>query len=311
MTRPLVQQVPRRADREIVLVAPGDRELRLDGDPEWILGVLERCDGRTEAAEIAAAAGDDASELIDALLEHGVAVDGAQAWRHFHAQSSVGSGLGTAPTQERLAAQLDARYKPARLTGTAVALEPAGCAVADLARRRRSASSQDGPRAVSFSELSAVLAGMYAGTGRQGRPVPSGGGLYPLVVHVALRGDTPPGPGLWWLDPAGPALELVRREDTDPTALLLPHPFTDPLVAAAGPVVIVSADLERPSEKYANRGYRFALLEAGAVMQNAYLVATELGVPVRAIGGIDDVVAAPFLELPEHTVALLAILLGA
>jgi SagB-type dehydrogenase family enzyme len=310
-TRPLVQQVPRRVGAEIVLAAPGGRDLRLGGDANWVMHVLERCDGHAQGAEITAALGPEAGELIDALLEHGVAVDAAEAWKHFHAQSSVGSGLGRAPTEAQLAAQLERSFAPSRLAGATVALDPAHADIIDLARRRRSASPDDGPRAVSFGELSAVLAGMYAGTGHHERPVPSGGGLYPLVVHVVLRGDDRPGAGLWWFHPAAAGLELVRRDDADPAALLIAHPVTDELVNASGPVVLISADLERPAEKYANRGYRFALLEAGAVMQNAYLVATELGVPIRAIGGIEDVATATFLELPASAVPLLAIVLGA
>ncbi len=309
--RPLVAQVPRRAGDEIVLAAPGERELRLGGDLDWVMSVLERCDGRAEAQTIAAAVGADAAQLIGQLLEHGVAVDGADAWRLFHAQSSVGSGLGSAPTDAQIAAGLERAVAPLRLAGTTVALQPEPSAVVDLARTRRSSSHRDAARSVSWSELSAVLAGMYGGRGHRGRPVPSGGGLYPLLVHVALRGDEPPGPGLWWLDPAIPALELVRRADADPAGVLLSHPLSDPLIAAGGPVVLISAELERPAEKYANRGYRLALLEAGAVMQNAYLVATELGVPVRAIGGIDDGPAARFLELSPSAVALLAVVLGA
>lgn len=309
--RPLVQQVPRRCDGEIVLAASGGRELRLGGDADWVARVLERCDGRTPAAAIAAELGPEAGELVGTLLEHGVAVDGAEAWRHFHAQSSVGSGLGTAPSDAQLAAQLERSFIPPRLSGVHVELEPAPAEVIELAGRRRSAWPEHGPRAVSWGELSAVLVGMYGGAGRQGRPVPSGGGLYPLAVHVALRGADPPGAGLWWLDPATAALELVRRDAADPAPLFLHHPATDPLIAAGNPVVLISAELERPAEKYANRGYRFALLEAGAVMQNAYLVATELGVPVRAIGGIDDTATTAFLELPASAVPLLAIVLGA
>jgi hypothetical protein len=51
-------------------------------------------------------------------------------------------------------------------------------------------------------------------------------------------------------------------------------------------------------------------MEAGAAMQAAYLTATELGVPIRAIGGIDDRAVHRFLQLPETAVPLLAILIG-
>ena len=45
-------------------------------------------------------------------------------------------------------------------------------------------------------------------------------------------------------------------------------------------------------------------------MQSAQLVATELGLPLRPIGGIDDGAVHRFLGLPEAAVALLALMVG-
>ena len=57
--------------------------------------------------------------------------------------------------------------------------------------------------------------------------------------------------------------------------------------------------------KYGLRGYRFALLEAGHVMQNALLAATAMRVPALPLGGfydcrLDELVGADGLE--ESTV---------
>jgi nitroreductase len=52
------------------------------------------------------------------------------------------------------------------------------------------------------------------------------------------------------------------------------------------------------------------LIESGAAMQSVYLAATELGVPIRAIGGIDDARTPALLGLPESSVALLALIIG-
>jgi SagB-type dehydrogenase family enzyme len=40
--------------------------------------------------------------------------------------------------------------------------------------------------------------------------------------------------------------------------------------------------------KYGLRGYRFALIEAGHVMQNAVLAAAALGIAARPLGGYYD-----------------------
>ena len=45
-------------------------------------------------------------------------------------------------------------------------------------------------------------------------------------------------------------------------------------------------------------------------MQMAYLAGIELSVPVRAIGGVDDVSAPELLGMPEGAVPLLGLTLG-
>jgi hypothetical protein len=51
-------------------------------------------------------------------------------------------------------------------------------------------------------------------------------------------------------------------------------------------------------------------MEIGAAMQSAYLAATELELPLRAIGGVIEDPLHEFLELPPDCDPLLAVLLG-
>ena len=107
------------------------------------------------------------------------------------------------------------------------------------------------------------------------------------------------------------ARALARAQGRlDAAPLFASHPTTDPLISAGHPIVFVSADLARPSRKYANRAYRLALMEIGAAMQNAYLIGAELRLPVRAVAGLIEEEADSFLELPADAHALLAMLVG-
>jgi SagB-type dehydrogenase family enzyme len=56
-------------------------------------------------------------------------------------------------------------------------------------------------------------------------------------------------------------------------------------------VVLLSAVMRRTYAKYGERGYRYALLEAGHVMQNLCLAGAALGIPVTPLGGFDDATA--------------------
>jgi SagB-type dehydrogenase family enzyme len=191
-------------------------------------------------------------------------------------------------------------------------LGPSGGRFLELAALRRSAVPGDGRHAVTFEELSLVLRAMYGSVSPDGRrSVGSGGALYPLAVHALLPAAVSPlEAGLWWYDPASEGVQQVSEGPPPPSELVLRERISDGLLEAGQPVVFVSADVGRSSARYSNRAYTLALMEAGAAMQNAYLAGAEVGLPVRAIAGLDDNAARTALELPDGVVPLLAVLLG-
>ncbi|MBJ7458797.1 MAG: SagB family peptide dehydrogenase [Thermoleophilaceae bacterium] len=290
----------------------GDRVVELEGDD--VARVLSGCDGRTTVSELLAANGEGARELIEALFEVGALVDGADAWQIFHRQGSLGTALGTAASDETVVGLQRRRYRPDLNSADVVALEPVDSSVLELTRTRSSSTADTPFCDPDFAQLSAMLAAIYTvresgnGTKRGGNP--SAGALYPLVIHLVLRRSVGElSPGLWWLDPF--AGTLHRLGDADGAeAMFIPEPGCDKLLERASPLIFISADISGPARKYGARGYRYALIESGAAMQSAYLAATELGVPLRAVGGIDDVRVPEFLGLPDSAVALLALILG-
>ncbi len=291
----------------------GRDEIRIDGAPDALRAILGDCDGRRSVHDLTTRHA-DARDLIATLLGLGAVVDAEHAWRVLHRQSSVGSALGRGLDDGELDALQRATFTPRHADGEPVPLVPDPSATGSAAAARRSARPGDPPGAASFGQLSAILAATYALRPREDAPtgaVPSAGALYPLAVHLLLREPLGPlDPGLWWHDPAGLGLRSLRTGAADAAPLFVPEPTCAALLARGRPAVFLSADLERPSRKYGARAYRYALLEAGAAMQSACLVATELGVPVRPVGGIDDGATHGFLELPDTAVALLALLIG-
>jgi SagB-type dehydrogenase family enzyme len=124
--------------------------------------------------------------------------------------------------------------------------------------------------------------------------VPSGGGLYPLELYVALRGK-----GIHRYDPE---LHLLEQHDPgDPwPALVLTSPAPE-LLDGASAAIFVLGVFGRTRFKYGQRGYRFALLEAGHVVQNVVLAAAALDVAALPFGGyydarVDDLVGADGVE---------------
>jgi len=305
-----------RWERDAAVVELGPREARVAGDVARLMAILAACDGRSTLGQIAARVGPDARELVALLLAEDAVVDAEQAWRVLHRQSSVGSALGRPIEGQELAALGQATFAPAATSQRTVELAPPASAVGEIAARRRSTGPDDPAVPATFPLVSAVLTAAYtvtsgSGTVPNGGTVASAGALYPLVVHLLLREPLGPAdPGLWWHDPRAALLHRVGDEPEDTAALFVSEPGLMHLLERHQPVVFLSADIARPSRKYGPRGYRYALIEAGAAMHSAQLIATELGLPLRPIGGIDDGAVHRFLDLPGSAVALLALVAG-
>ncbi|OYY69357.1 SagB/ThcOx family dehydrogenase [Sphingomonas sp. 28-63-12] len=161
--------------------------------------------------------------------------------------------------------------------------------------------------ALDLDQVSALLFNAYGETRdnaettfpRPFRTVPSGGALYPLdlYLHSARIAGAPP--GLYYYDPTRHQLRLVRRGDqTHKLSGFFVQPEL-PLNSAAQ--LFITAFFERSTFKYRDRGYRFALLEAGHVAQNFNLAGTALGLAVTCVGGYFDRDVDDFLQIDGIT----------
>lgn len=74
--------------------------------------------------------------------------------------------------------------------------------------------------------------------------------------------------------------------------------------------IIIAADLERQPHKYANRGYRLTLIEAGHVAENISLYCTEQGLGACEMGGVQDEPMKRELKMPDNVWPLLAVAIG-
>ena len=142
------------------------------------------------------------------------------------------------------------------------------------------------------------------------RPVPSGGGLYPLEIYVlAMRVDGLL-PGVYHYAPMIHALEEVRTLSLPPT-LVSDIFLHQPYVGTCAAVGVITAVIDRSLRKYEDRGYRYVLFEAGHLAQNLNLTSLALGLGTLNLGGFYDDELARLLGLPLHAeVPLYGIALG-
>jgi SagB-type dehydrogenase family enzyme len=118
------------------------------------------------------------------------------------------------------------------------------------------------------------------------RCAPSGGALFPIELYCAVQRVTSLDDGLYAYVPMPHSLHLVSAGPV--TAAMERATFLEETVRAAAVTIVMVANFPRTKFKYGERGYRFALLEAGHIAQNILLVAASLKVGSLVLGGFVD-----------------------
>lgn len=142
------------------------------------------------------------------------------------------------------------------------------------------------------------------------RPVPSGGGLYPLELYVLAQHVTDLGGGVHHYVPLGHRLETVRP-DALPSMLTAELFLGQPYLIEAAAIVVITAVVQRSLWKYEDRGYRYILFEAGHVAQNLDLCAQAFELATLNLGGFLDEDVSDLLALDaEEEIVLYGVAVG-
>ena len=170
---------------------------------------------------------------------------------------------------------------------------------------RRGSTRQFARKPITFRQLSTVLH-------RASRGIPAdfldpvGSALLDLYLIVHAVDDLPSGAYLFHRDRQ--ALELLKEGDFRAEAGYLG--LNQALPADASVDVFLLADLKPILDRYGNRGYRAAQLEAGIVGGKLYLCAYALGLGASGLTFYDDDVTAFFSPHAEGKSALFLVALG-
>ncbi len=171
--------------------------------------------------------------------------------------------------------------------------------------RKRGSTRRFARDPISQAQFEAILAGSSRGSPSDfhGR---DGGSLVDMYTIVHAVDGMPA--GSYYFDPQTSKLELLREGDLRARAGHLC--FEQALGADASAVTFFMADLEAIFQRYGNRGYRAAQLEAGIVGGKMYLCAHSLGLGATGMTFYDDEVAEFFSPHAEGKSLMFLVAVG-
>lgn len=150
--------------------------------------------------------------------------------------------------------------------------------------KERGSTRRFAPTPISRANLASILHAATRGVPADFLSSP-GSSLLNLYLIINAVDDIPPGA---YYSPRRPGLSLLKPGDFRQQAGHLG--FEQALPADASAVAFFMADLTRILEKYGNRGYRAAQLEAGILGGKLYLSAHSLGLGASGLTFYDDAV---------------------
>ena len=270
--------------------------------------VFAALDGRTTLADLLTqlplANHADIEAVIPAALTARVIVDSRCMWSLFH-RLSDNPGLLPALAPVESAYGLP-RWRPAA-PGLGRPIDSVSPAFDELTARRRSSVFQSPISGARSEQIAISVANSAYRLSDGSGPVASAGALHPLQLFVIGQGTKDP--VLHVIDHDNGRSYRMATEPRNIPSYFLEEPVVLGALERGAAAVIIAADPERTTLKYANRGWRYVLMEAGAVAHQIQLNCIEAGVESRPVGGYHD---WPLAELLGGELLVLAtVLIGA
>lgn len=297
----LLAPIHRGDDERLTLNGPRGQVV-VDDQSKMIEPMLAQFDGFTDTSDILSQLSDEAlvadlEELVDYLRLQKILVP-------THRQFEVGHFAGANPQTFDSGSPFS---DVARLQApSASASSDAVRGLARLASDRRSCRAFEKERQVPRDDLVDVL---RISQSRVLKPTALAGAIQ-AVRLILLRRELDNG---WTRSTWNPRQEKFDDEVPETTYDERQIKFAldnEDALFDAPSIIVITANLEIHAQKYANRGYRYALMEVGQVAQMLVLAATEAGLSSVEYGGFRDGELASLLALKPGDVPLLVVGLG-
>lgn len=287
----------------ITFLLPG-REITIEGADELLPLILPLCNGYRTIEEIVSIVTskseydeEDVKQLIQVLLERQILINAHHYYQLFHNVSANPMSFWHNLSEEEVAVMVKGKSPLVRPS------QPSNSPLEVLLEARESVRQFSG-EPIPKSEILKLGWAVYGKISRSNSfpesaiglgTIPSGGALYPLRLYALVIKQHPSiEEGVYLLGPEG--ILKVASIDTNTLENIFGG-YSTPLDSTAVIFVIV-CEFHQVTQKYSNRGYRYALIEAGHAAQNAYLWCAEQGLGTVEVCGFNDEVLAKTLLIP-------------
>ena len=308
---------PTHIEGKHLVVRIGNKVTHIEAPMEFLQAALQWCQGTLNMEQLRHNAqqrfGDEEfMHFAKNLIQAGFLADGATALLHrWRIMTSYGNRFGhPLPKNEwpALRMRLPQTLEP---DTQALPSKPLPRISALLQARSSCRTFSDAP--VSAAQLGSWLVAAYGMRPNAPptsaelptpRTVPSGGALYPLELRLILRRPVDAwAPGIYGVRFGAQGQVGLQAVSTDLSTLETAYPPTPDLMNATGALVI-SGNLFHSARRYRNMALTLGLLEAGCVLQNLGLAASEAGLGWTAINGFDAEALGPLCGLAEDRLIL-------
>lgn len=270
--------------------------------------ILSLCNGYTTASSIIKSSGlpkDDVMEILVELEDMELVVDSRHQFMHFHRISNYPSAINSDLTQDEVEAYTKSKRLPVK-SGRVFQFDCDTSSVLLPIRKNRRSCRSFSVKKMTVNQIGSICHFAYS---IPDHSVPSGGALYPLRIYVLIES---PQDGLesgYYEYDAEQNRLICFNDEVDVEQLK--YCFNQEEMPFGSSVqIVIAADLERQPYKYANRGYRLTLIEAGHVAENISLYCAEQGLGTCEMGGVQDEPLKQELELSGNIWPILAIPVG-
>ncbi|CAN2039522.1 putative nitroreductase MJ1384 [Candidatus Magnetomoraceae bacterium gMMP-15] len=178
-------------------------------------------------------------------------------------------------------------------------------------KRRRTVRSFASKK-LTLKHLSQLLWAAQGITDNMGfkRAAPSGGALYPMDIYAVAGTDSVDGlkAGVWHYEPKAHKISLVIEGDLRNK---LAQASLSQMWMSEPPLnLVITAEYNRITIKYGQSGIRYAMIEAGHIGQNIFLMSEAQGLKAGIVGAFDDEDVIRILKLPRSHEPLLIMPVG-